>query len=343
MASIREVAKTAGVSIATVSRVMNGADNVDPTLRRNVLKAVDDCAYRPAVRRTRNQTIGLVYTGRWSLAGPYDAACLDGMAEAMSETEFDLCLLDLGRDRAGGESLQQFCDRKGVAALIARNTAEQRPELLRMAEEGVPVVVLGDHFECPALRFVYADSTPASREAMEHLIALGHTRIAFASCERDDGDHLDRLRAYREVLSTHGLLDDRLVKRLPPHRADGRQLLRNLVSASDRPTAVFIADPLVAVGAMIECHDLGLRLGSDLSLVGFDDDDQTSTVWPRMTAVRQDSRSLGRTAFQLAVAAAKDPRNRDDRTYEAWLDVGDTTGPAPSEIKPVIRGPRHKN
>lgn len=337
MASIREVAKSAGVSIATVSRVMNGAENVDPALRKSVLRAASECDYRPAVRRTDCQSIGLVYTWRWSLAGPYDAACLDGMADAMSGTGFDLRLLDIRQDRAPSETLRAFCDRKGVAALIARNTAEQRPELSALAEEGTPIVVLGDHFKCPKLKFVYADSSAASREAMEGLVALGHTRIAFASCERDDGDHLDRLRAYREVMSAHGLLDERLVRRVPPHRADGGQLLRNLLSVADRPTALFIADPLVAIGAIIECHEIGLRLPHDLSIVGFDDDDQCSTVWPRVTAVRQDSRALGAEAFRLAVALGTGAQEACSRRFEAWLDIGETTGPAPADPRSVLR------
>lgn len=337
MASIREVAKRAGVSIATVSRVINGAENVDPALRRNVMRAVEACEYTPTVGRKPQDAIALVYTGPFTAGSPYDSAAIDGMVEAMRDTPCDLILVDVHRDRAPDETLRQFFTRKGIRAAILRCTVEQHAMVARFAQEGLPLVVLGDHFPCEGVRFLYADSSSASREAVEHLVSLGHRRIAFAACEREDGDHLDRLKAYTQVIDGHGMFDPKLVCRVPPHRIDGRQLLRNLLGMPNRPTAIYIADPLVAVGAIIEAHSIGVRLPEDLSIIGFDDSDLRLTIWPRMTAVCQDARLLGAAAFSLAFELASTAersilREKDSgsRTQSAWLELGNTTGPPPA-------------
>lgn len=342
MPSIRDVAKTAGVSIATVSRVINGAENVDPQLRNSVLQAVEACDYSPQVRRREADCVALIYLGPFTAGGPYDSACIDGMVEAMRESTFDLKLIDLHRDRAPGESFRQFFARKGIGAAVLRCTTAQRDLAQEIAAERLPVVVLGDHFECDPLEcnqlpFVFAESKSASLQAVEYLVSLGHQRIAFAACDRDDGDHLDRLEAYRTVLSEHDLLDERLICRVPPHRANGRQMLRNLVGMPNRATAIFVADPHVAIGAIIESHELGLRLPHDLSIIGFDDGDQSNTIWPRMTAVCQDARALGKLAFTQAVQLAAETRATDSTNRQsAWLDIGETTGPPPSDAHRIM-------
>lgn len=338
MASIRQVAKHAGVSIATVSRVMNGAESVDPTLRHQVMKAVEDCDYSPGVGRRSLDSIALIYAGPFTIGSPYDSACVDGMVEAMRGTNYDLAVLDIHRDKGKSESLRQFYARKGISGAVVRCTLEQRQLVTDLSKEGVPLVVLGDHFECDSLSFVYADSKVASRDAIEHLVALGHERIAFAACEREDGDHLDRLLAYRTVLDEHKLLDESLICRVPPHRLDGAQLLRNLLSISQRPTAMFIADPLVAVGAINEAHRMGVKIPTDLSIIGFDDSDTRDMIYPRMSAVCQDAKVLGQLAFERVlqkISGGSEPSPSSD-AQSAWLEIGNSTGPPPQTVDRIL-------
>jgi DNA-binding LacI/PurR family transcriptional regulator len=200
---------------------------------------------------------------------------------------------------------------------------------------------LGDHFSLEGMPFVYAESASASRQAMEHLLSLGHTRIAFAACEREDGDHGDRYDAYRSTLESRGLLHPSLVGRIPPHRLDGAKLVRNLMGMPNRPTAVFIADPLVAVGAINEAHNMGVKIPDELSIIGFDDTDMRSLVYPRMTAVCQDSKHLGQAAFEQVLRlvsgepAAANGLGRPKPS--AWLEINETTAPppeAPSHVLP---------
>lgn len=338
MASIRDVAREAKVSIATVSRVINGHESVAPHLRQQVLAAVNRCQYTPAVGLRSHNSIALVYTGPFTPGSPYDSACIDGMVEAMRATEYDLTLVDLRRDKARGESYRQFFARKGICGAVVRSTAADRSIVEQMAAENLPLVALGDHFDLPGLPFVYADSAPASRQAIEHLLSLGHTRIAFAACEREDGDHRDRYEAYRATLEARGLLHEELVGRLPPHRMDGEKLIRNLMGMPNRPTAVFIADPLVAVGAINESHQMHVDIPGDLSIIGVDDTDFRSLIFPKMTAVCQDSRQLGQAAFeQVAALVAGDRQNGPAvRTHAAWLEINETTAPPPEVAYHVL-------
>jgi DNA-binding LacI/PurR family transcriptional regulator len=338
MASIRDVAKQAGVSIATVSRVINGHESVAAHLRKQVLDAVNLCDYSPAVGLRTQSSIALLYTGPVTPGSPYDSACIDGMVEAMRGSAYDLAIVDLRRDKAPGETFRQFFARKGICGAIIRSTAAERELVERMAAEDLPIVLLGDHYEHAPLPYIYADSSAASRQAIEHLLSLGHTRVAFAACEREDGDHRDRFEAYRSTLESRGLMHPDLVGRIPPHRMDGEKLIRNLMGMPDRPTAVFIADPLVAVGAINEAHKMGVKIPEDLSIVGVDDTDIRALIYPKMTAVCQDSKMLGQLSFQRVASLISGENKKADapRGHAAWLEINETTAPPPEVAYHVL-------
>jgi LacI family transcriptional regulator len=342
MTSIRKVAHKAGVSISTVSRVVNGSTGVAPELRDRVLDAVSSCGYSPTVGRRSFTSIALVYTGPFSVGSPYDSACVDGIVSAMLESPFDLKIIHLRRDKSPDDSYSQFFFRKGVSGAILRSTAADRNIARAIADEGFPAVVLGDHFHHPGLSFAFNESRSATVEGIEHLISLGHERIAIAANDTDDGDHLDRLAAYRETLQASGFYDEQLEFRVPALRLDGAKLLRKMMSVSSPPTAVFIADPLTASGAINEAHKLGLRLPDELSILGFDDTDWRYMVYPTMTAICQDSRQSGRAAFELLRRlCSKEPGKRvpegeGNVVGKAWLEINHTTGRVPARPTRVL-------
>ncbi|MGD9633928.1 MAG: LacI family DNA-binding transcriptional regulator [Pirellulales bacterium] len=332
MSTIRRVAQEAGVSIATVSRVVNGSTAVAPELRDRVLDAVSSCGYSPTVGRRSAASMALVYTGPFSVGSPYDAACIDGIVTGMLESSYDLSIVNLRRDRSPNETYSQFFLRKGIRGAILRTTVADREIARAISDEGFPAVVLGDHFDHPRLAFAYNESRTASAEGVEHLVSLGHKRIAFAANDTDDGDHLDRLDAYRQTLRSRNLYDEQLEFRVPAHRLDGAQLMRKMMSLSAPPTAVFIADPLIADGAINEAHKIGLRIPDELSILGFDDTDTRHAVFPTMTAVCQDSRLLGRLAYDLLLRhCSQQPEDRETAVLgSAWLEINHSTGRAPA-------------
>jgi DNA-binding LacI/PurR family transcriptional regulator len=332
MTTIRRVAQKAGVSIATVSRVVNGSTAVAPELRDRVLEAVSHCGYAPTIGRRSEASIALVYTGPFSIGSPYDAACLDGIVNAMLESDYDLKITHLRRDKTAKETYSQFFYRKGIRGAILRSTSADRDIARMIGDEGFPAVVVGDRFEHSRLAFAYNESADASAEGVEHLISLGHRRIAFAANDTDDGDHIDRLEAYRGALSSHGIYDPQLEFRVPAHRLDGAQLMRKVMSLVAPPTAIFIADPLTACGAINEGRKLRLRIPEEMSILGFDDSDSRFSVEPTMTAICQDSGALGHLAFEMLVQQCEGSKTaRQGGVGKAWLEINHTTARAPSQ------------
>jgi DNA-binding LacI/PurR family transcriptional regulator len=331
MTTIRRVAQKAGVSIATVSRVVNGSPAVAPELRDRVLEAVSRCGYAPTIGRRSSSSIALVYTGPLSVGSPYDAACLDGIISAMLESDYDLKITHLRRDKSPTETYSQFFFRKGIRGAVIRSTSADHDVARLIGDEGFPAVVLGDRFDHPRLAFAYNESGTASSEGVEHLISLGHRRIAFAANDTDDGDHLDRLEAYRKTMAEHGISDPQLEFRVPAHRLDGAQLMRKIMSLNAPPTAIFIADPLTACGAINEGRKLGLCIPEEMSILGFDDTDSRFSVAPTMTAICQDSRELGRLAFELLVQRCEGIDGEvPGELGKAWLEINHTTARVPS-------------
>jgi len=335
MASVRLIAKKAGVSTTTVSRVLNNHPQVSRAVRERVLAVSNEEGYSPTVGRRSNMNIALVYTGESSLGSPFDAALMYGMSRSMEDYNYDLMILDARRSRSPGETFTQMFLRKGIRGAILRTTAEARPICEAIADEGFPSVVIADRFDKSNVNYVYCDSCNSSREAVEHLIGLGHRRILLCINTVDDSDHVDRLAGYRQALADAGIeFDNRLVLRIPADRDGGTQVLRRLMTMPERPTALFITDPVTAVGAISGARKIGLKIPEDLSIVGFDDAEIRYGVFPELTSVCQDAIALGAEAF-AAIKTIID-RSSSERVegtglvrkpLRTWFEIHGSTAP----------------
>ena len=326
------------MSIATVSRVMNGHGSVTDEVRERVLESVNQCGYVPNIGRRATSMLALVYACPFSMGSPYDSSLIEGMAQATDTVDFDLVILNPKRDKRPDETYTQFFVRKGVRGAIVRSTVEGRDVCDEISAEGFPCMVVGDHFPHDRLTFGYAESLETSKQAVSHLLNLGHHRIAFACNEYEDGDHVDRFRGYCEALAAHGVsLKEELIFKVPARRLDGAQLLRSIMSSAQPATAVFVTDPPVAIALINEATSVGLSIPGDLSVVGFDDRDARNYVYPVMTAVCQDARELGYKAFMELARTATDPSAEPrDCIASTWFEINSTTGPAPHEAIRVM-------
>lgn len=334
MSTIRQVAQQADVSIATVSRVLNNQPGVSSTVRSRVLEAVNRCGYIASVGKRATSFLGLVYTGPATLGSPYDSAIIAGMGAALADGEMDLVLLNLQRDKKQNETYTQFFLRKGVRGVALRTTKQTRAICESIASEGFSAVVIGDRFDAEEVSYVYCDSRGTSYQGVEHLVGLGHRRIALAISDIvEDSDHADRLAAYESALQDYEIASDRRhLFHIPASRPDGAQVIRKMMSMPTPPTAVMFTDPHVAVGALIEAQRIGLRIPADLSILGFDDTDVRHQVFPKMTAVCQDARRLGYEAVQILTKQLSSDNGASPirEVFPTWLEINDTTG-APSE------------
>ncbi len=335
MASVRDIAKGAGVSIATVSRVLNDKPNVDPDTRRRVEAEVERLGYRPLVRGpAAPPVVGLVYTGDPGRIdyGAFDSALMSGIMRGLSEHHFDIVLLNLHRDKRNNESYRDFFVRKGVNGIILRTFAESRHVCEEIAEEGVSSIVVADRFENPAVNFICSRSEDESRLAVEHLIQLGHRRIALGIHQVRDTDHVDRLNGYRQALEAHGIeFDQRLVVSLVADVHGGGNALDFLLRLPEAPTAIFFTDPLATLGALHRCSARGVRVPEELSIVGFDDSDVRYHSYPAFTAICQDASQLGLEAARWAAGQAigEEPATMH-KMLSTRFEINQTTAPPAS-------------
>ncbi len=343
MPSVRDIAKSAGVSVATVSRVLNNSPRVSDEAKRKVLEVANRSRYVATVGKRSTTNIAFVYTGESSLGSPFDATLMRGMALGMEEFGFDLMVLDARRARRRHEAYSHMFMRKGIRGAVLRTTAPTVDICRQIADEGFPAVVVGSRIEEPGVSYIYSDSRQTSQEAVDHLTGLGHRRIAVCLNIVDDSDHADRLAGYRAALASAGIeYDEKMVVRATALREGGAQLIRRLMGMSPRPTAVFITDPYTAMGALNESRKAGVRVPEDLSIVGFDDAELRYMVYPEMTAVCQDALAMGREAFSVLneMLSIKPAPVSDQvkttsrstvirRSMQTWLEVHDSTGPCP--------------
>lgn len=336
MASIRDLAKELKLSPATVSRALNNNPLVAAEVRQRVLNAANKLQYVPTIGRRETMNIAFAYAGDRSIGSPFDAALMEGLTDRMEAGGFDLLILDVKRAVHPRETFSHMFRRKGIRGAVLRTTTAAKDLCIQIAEEGFPCVVVGESFDRDGISFVRSDSLSSSRDAVNHLIDLKHEKIAIVVNQVDDSDHLDRIAGYREAMTNRGLkLDDRLIFRIPAKREGGIQLIRRLAAMPDRPTALFFADPLPAIGAMMEAQNIGWHIPRDISIIGFDDAELRFMVNPTMTAICQDARELGRMAFEsLTLLFSQKGRELQNssvrRTLPTQLECHGSTGPVSS-------------
>jgi LacI family transcriptional regulator len=303
-----------------------------------VLAAINEAGYFPPTGRLQTNVLALAYPDDpvKTEYGSFEPAMLAGIMRGLDEHHFDLKLISIRRDKSPDETFTQFFLRKGVRGVVLRVFRHNRAVITKIASEGVPCVVVAEEFTETQIASIRADSYPSSRRAMEHLLSLGHKRIALAIHHVADSDHLDRRRAYDDALASAGtLIDPMLIFEVSAGFAAGEQVVDSLLAmpAKHRPTAVFATNPMTALGVMRRAQERGLSIPRDMSLVGMDDSDTRLHTWPRMTAVCQDAGVLGYEAAswlvgRIAGQSKQGPMMK--RQLRTTFEINGTTGPARS-------------
>ena len=316
MASIREVARLSGVSVATVSRVLNGTATVREETRQRVLERVRELDYVPnAAARTlvrrRSQVIGVVVnTGDThpDLKHPFFGDVLVGLRQALGTSRYDLLL---------------FTERKGflrramhhqLDGLVLMGVDRRDPDLRGVLDRRLPAMNVDLDVSGPRAGYVMSDNVGGARTATRHLIELGHARIATITGLSNTKPAIDRLRGYREELLAHGLpYRTTYVRTGDFYSASGDEQTHRLLALRRPPTAIFAASDEMAIGAVSAIHESGLSVPRDVSVVGFDDIDSASLLRPPLTTIRQNKTALGRAAGESLIRLIEDEHAKPPR------------------------------
>ncbi|WP_229874421.1 LacI family DNA-binding transcriptional regulator [Amycolatopsis deserti] len=346
-ASLIDVARAAGVSTATAGRALGGYGQVSERTRERVLAAAAELGYRPnglarSMVTGSTQTIGVVVT---DVANPFFATALRGITDVTSPAGFEVLLANTGGVlEAEQRAVSVMSEKRVDGVIVAAARPGEGAHLRRAMDAGVPVVLIDRQVSgVPEADSVTVDNDHAAAEAVGHLAELGHRRIGVIT---EAGDQLARVRAgnrrrglfpsavrlrgYVSALEAAGLpVDAALVASARYDRSSAYDALNRLLDLPEPPTAVLCTDNVLASGAYRAAQDRGLRMPSELSLIGFDDEPWTTLVRPELTIVEQPTYELGARAGRqlLDRIAAGAPRRPQHVQLRAKLVARGSTVP----------------
>jgi DNA-binding LacI/PurR family transcriptional regulator len=317
MASRKEVAKLAGVSEATVSRVLNGVGPMKEETKQRVLAAAEKLGYEPSAiaqsfarGRSGNIGVALPHVPKVRIFSTYYfSEILSGIGEAVQEQGYDL-LLFFRDPEEPADYTQLFLRRKIDACIVlgARDVPAERVQLGRLAERDLPFAVVGQRFEGLPHIGVDADHVQGSLAAVRHLTAIGRSRIAFLNGPPEYSNSRDRLFGYREALgeaaSASGTVARELLLAGNYSRSGGRAAAGEVAAAYRRGEcdAVFAANDRMAIGLMQGLREHGIAPARDIAIVGYDDSDAASLTDPPLTTVHVPFFDMGRLAAEQLLA-----------------------------------------
>lgn len=339
--TLKDIAERSGVAMMTVSRVVNGNGYVSEDTHRRVMEVVSEMNYRPngiarSLKRQRTETVGLVLG---DLSNPYSTELANSVREHLAIRGYSLFICI--SEHSAKEDIIAFdslVDHNVDGIIVAtRSNAGGDKRLESIASSGVPVVVVGRDFKHQMVDFVSADNLTGGFEATQHLIDLGHQRIAFIGGNYENRGSLKRLQGYLNALALHGIeVDERLItgskessSHVPGYSTEkmGYEGMKRLLSLPAPPTAVFARNDFTAVGAILAIKEAGLSIPEDIAIVGFDDTPLAIHTMPALTTVRQPMRLQGQLAAELLLGriSAKKVIDRVERILDCELIVRSST------------------
>jgi DNA-binding LacI/PurR family transcriptional regulator len=299
--SIKDIARLARVSHPTVSRALQNSPLVNAKTKAKIRKIADEAGYRASAvarglvtRRTR--TIGLVVT---TVNDPFAGEVALGVEQAANDHGYSLFLANSNAEPERERRVVQAFAEQRVDGIIVTSSRVGASYLPMLAELMVPIVLVNDQYPGEFVHSVMIDNVEGSRLAVEHLIGLGHQRIAYVGDRSGYQSDTERLAGYKEALAKAGITFDAQLA----VQGDGRpeaaiEAVNSLVSLKHPPTAICCYNDMTALGAVRAIHERGLRVPEDISVTGFDDLFFASYLQPPLTTIRQPMRRMGEMAME---------------------------------------------
>jgi LacI family transcriptional regulator len=302
--TLRDVAERAGVSPMTVSRVINNSPRVQADTRRRVQEAIAELHYVPnrlarGLIRRKTGTLALLVP---DLANPFFTLIVQAAEDVAWRAGYHVILCDtraeLEREREYIEDMVEF---QVEGMLVAPVSDRSRSHLRVLARNNIPYVLIDRSIERFEADLVQGDSIAGARRLVDHLIALGHGRIAMISEALDVSTSRERLQGYREALEAAAIEQraEYVVQASAVDARSGRDAALRLFDLEEQPTAIFAVNNIVAVGVVEAARERGIEIPGDLALVCFDDIEHVSRLYPFLTVMAQPAETFGTLATQL--------------------------------------------
>lgn len=324
--TIYDVAREANVSLATVSRVLNDNPYVRESTRKRVREAIDRLGFEPnlvasALMTKRTRLIALLVP---NISNPFYAEVAWGVEDAAAELEYNCVICNVGGDPDKQAEYVSVLRRKGIDGIIF-GTANHDDELIvDLSERNYPMTLMARDVPAAQVNRVLVDDGAGGELAAGHLLELGHTRLAMVTEPERIHSSQQRARGFMQNVKDAGL-DAVLLEATGSDIAAGVKAAEQLLSTSDRPTAVFAANDLLAIGIVRAAENLGLRIPEDLSVVGFDGTVMAKVTQPPLTTIVQPMRDMGQAAAKLLLETLQNGGEARRIVMAPTLRIGGTT------------------
>lgn len=302
MATIKDVAKEAGVSVATVSRTLNRSDRVSSEVRDRVVAAVESLGYRPnaiarSLKSRNTRTLGLVIP---NVTNPFFTQMARVVEDAARERGYSLIFGNTDEDPEKEAEYLEVLLEKQVDGLIVSPARSASPQLEALVRDGVSVVFLDRYLQGIEAPVVRSDGRRAVDELVEYMVGLGHEKLAIISGSSETVPGRERLDAFLAGARERNVpVDEEYIKFGDFRRESGFETMRELLDTKEPPTAVFAANNLMALGALQAIKQAGVRVPEDVSFASFDDVSWFELVEPPITAIAQPVPELGAAAARM--------------------------------------------
>ncbi len=336
--TIKDVAKLAGVSPSTVSRVLAGNPRISPETQERVRKVMRAINYHPngiarSLARQRTQTLGLIIARplEQAFANPFFPEVIRGIGAELQGQGYSLLLSTTENPRDERNACLQLVRGRRVDGIILTSSQVHDPLVRELAEAAFPFVLIGRAWDTEGVTWVNNDNLAVGQMATEHLYRQGYRRIAMINGPADLVVSADREAGYSQALAALGeSVDPALIVHTSFTQEAGYRAMETLLGRTSPPLGVFAADDVMALGAVKYLQERGLRIPGDVGIVGVNDDPVTSYIQPSLTTIRVPIFDLGRTAAQLLIDMVAD---RSDTPRHVVLPVSlvvrHSTGPGP--------------
>lgn len=304
MATIHDVAKKAGVAPITVSRVINNTGYVSEHMRAKVNKAIDELGYVPNVlarslKSKRTNTLALVFT---DITNPFFNFLARGVEDSASNAGFNVIVCNTDESQEQEDQYIQLMLQKQVDGILLVPAESDSRSINLIHEQKTPLVILDRRVPSDTVDIVRCDSEGGAYQMTEYLIDLGHERISLLSGPQKVSTAQDRVLGYKRAMQAHGLQRFINFQFGKFTTKSGAEQLKSVFSKIEQPTAIFAANNLIAIGALLALREMDIRVPEDVAVVCFDSIPENLTAIPFLTAINQPSYEIGQKATELLIS-----------------------------------------
>lgn len=308
MTNIHHVAKEAGVSVATVSRVLNGQNSVTYKTKLKVEEAINKLNYEPSVlgRNLRNSESRILLILIPQISNPFYTEIIKGIEQTAISLHYNILLCETDSSPQRENIYFELVRNKMADGIISMDPAVNRETLLKLAEKHA-IIQCSEYTPDSGIPYVTIDNEEAAYRAVNHLIQIGHRNIAMINSDETYLYAQQRRQGYQKALVKHDIpiRPEYVLQASELGFDNGQQSMKRILKLKERPTAVFAVSDLLAIGALKEVNNQQLQVPEDMAIVGFDKIDFSNMTYPALTTISQPMYKMGKIAASMLIDRIK--------------------------------------